>query len=168
MRRKIGTSAALALIFAINVGLASAKTDLTGTWIMDASKSEGLPPGLDQVMKIVLAEDKISIETKVISDEGEMVVSDNYVLNGKEVEYKPTYGPPGVEKKGKRTAKWAADGNGIEVTEVATLETPDGPVVLNMKRKWAISADGKTIVIDLDLNGPDGPVHTRRTFTKKA
>ena len=168
MRRKIAMSAALALIFAISIGSASAKTDLTGTWVMDASKSEGLPPGMDQVMKIVLAEDKITIETKVITDEGEMVVNDSYVLNGKEVEYKPTFGPPDIEKKGKRTARWVADGNGIEVTEVATLETPDGPVVMNMKRKWVISGDGKSIVIDLDLNGPNGPVRSKRTFTKKA
>lgn len=167
MRRKIAMSAALALIFAISIGSASAKTDLTGTWVMDASKSEGLPPGMDQVMKIVLAEDRINIETKVTTNDGEFVVNDNYVLNGKEVDYKPTFGPPDMEKKGKRTARWADDGKGIEVTEVATLETPDGQVVMNMKRKWVISADGKTLVIDLDLNGPDGPVHTRRTFTKK-
>ena len=168
MTRKIVTSAALALVFAVSVAMAAAKTDLTGTWVMDPSKSEGLPPGMDQVMKIVLAEDKITIETKVITDEGEQVVNDSYVLNGKEVDYKPSFGPPDVEKKGKRTAKWTDDGKGIEVAEMATLETPDGPVVMNMKRKWAISADGKTIVIDLDLQGPNGPVHSRRTFTKKA
>jgi hypothetical protein len=168
MTRKMAMSAALALVFAVSIAMAAAKTDLTGTWVMDPSKSEGLPPGMDQVMKIVLSEDKISIETKVITDEGEQVVNDSYVLNGKEVDYKPSMGPPEMEKKGKRTAKWTADGSGIEVAETATLETPDGPVVMNMKRKWAISADGKTIVIDLDLNGPNGPVHTRRTFTKKA
>jgi len=168
MRRKIAMSAALALVFAMNVAMASAKTDLTGTWIMDASKSEGVPPGMDQVMKIVQAEGKLSIETKVITDEGEQVVNDSYELNGKEVDYKPTFGPPELEKKGKRTAKWTTDGNGIEVVEAATLETPDGPVVVNMKRKWVISADGKTIVIDLDLEGPNGQAHSKRTFTRKA
>jgi hypothetical protein len=166
MRRKIAMSAALALAFAMNVALASAKTDLTGTWIMDASKSEGLPPGMDQVMKIVQAEDKLSIETKIVTDQGEQVVNDTYELNGKEVDYKPTFGPPEMNKKGKRTAKWTADG--LEVVEAATLEAPDGSVVVNMKRKWVISGDGKTIVIDLDFNGPNGPVHTKRTFTKKA
>lgn len=168
MRRKIAMSAALALVFAMNVALASAKTDLTGTWIMDASKSEGLPPGMDQVMKIVQTGDKLTIETKVMTDEGEQVVNDSYDLNGKEVDYKPTFGPPEMEKKGKRTAKWTADGNGIEVAEEATLTAPDGPVVVTMKRKWAISGDGKTIVIDLNFTGPNGPVHTKRTFTKKA
>ncbi|HVF92189.1 MAG TPA: hypothetical protein VNH22_19140 [Blastocatellia bacterium] len=168
MRRKIAMSAALAAVFAMSIVMASAKTDLTGTWVMDAARSEGLPPGMDQMMKIVQAEDKINIETKVVTDEGEQVVSDSYVLNGKEVEYKPTFGPPDMEKKGKRTARWTADGNGIEVVEVATLESPNGPVEVNMKRKWAISGDGKTIVIELDFNGPNGPVHTKRTFTKKA
>src|SRR5689334_13179541 len=105
----------------------SAKVDFSGTWTLDKNNSEGLPPGMDQTMTVVQSGDKLSLETKLITAEGERVVPDSYVLDGKETEFTPK-APNGQAGKGKRTAKRSADGNGIEVNETATFEGPEGPV----------------------------------------
>src|SRR6185369_7152042 len=121
------------------VTVASAKADFSGTWILDKSNSEGLPPGMDQSMSVVQTGDKLLLETKMITQEGERVVSDMYMLDGKEAEFSPK-APNGQSGKGKRTAKWAADGNGIEVNETSTFDGPEGAVNIQMTRTWTLSA----------------------------
>jgi hypothetical protein len=160
-------SSLLVLLVALSAAGAADKANFSGTWIMDPAKSEGLPPDVEQVMKVNQAGDKIDLETKVITDQGSFTISDSYTVSGKEVEFAPQ-SPQGPIGKGKRTAKWTADGLGIEVTEEAMIDTPDGAVAQQMTRKWALSADGKTLIIELDSKGPQGPIHTKRTFAKKA
>jgi hypothetical protein len=155
------------VLLAFTVVMAGDKANFSGTWAMDQSKSEGLPPDVEQVMKVSQTDDKITLETKVVTDQGSFTISDSYTVNGKETDFVPQT-PQGSNGKGKRTAKWIADGAGIEVTEEATLETPDGSVTQQMTRKWSLSADGKTLVIELDNKGQQGNVHTKRTFVKKA
>ena len=166
MKHIIAITSAAVLVVALCVAVASAKADFSGTWILDKSKSEGLPPGLDQTMTVVQTGDKLSLETKLISDEGERVVSDSYTLDGKEAEFTPQT-PNGPAGKGKRTAKWSADGNGIEVVENSTFDGPEGAVNIQMTRIWTLSADGKTLKIDLTADGPNGKQQIKRTFVKK-
>src|SRR4051794_3316392 len=118
MKRIIATTV---VVIALCMGAASAKADFSGTWILDKSNSAGLPPGMDQSMTVVQTGDKLLLETKLITQEGERVVSDMYMLDGKEAEFTPKT-PSGQAGKGKRTAKWSADGNGIEVSENSTFE----------------------------------------------
>lgn len=133
---------------------------------MDKSKSEGLPPGMEQTMTIAQEGDKLSLETTLINGEEKQSIKDGYTLNGKPEDYTPRFGG-GATGKGKRTAKWTADGNGIEVLEEARLETPDGSADTTMKRKWQLSPDGKTLTIELNFNGPNGEVNSKRIFLKK-
>jgi len=166
MKHIIATASAAALVIAVCVAVASAKADFSGTWVLDKTKSEGLPPGLDQTMTVVQTGDKLSLETKLIGEQGERVVSDSYMLDGKEAEFTPQT-PNSPAGKGKRTAKWSAAGNGIEVTENSTFDGPEGSVNVQMTRIWTLSADGKTLKIDLTADGPNGKQQVKRTFTKK-
>jgi|ERR1041385_3448481 hypothetical protein len=156
----------IATIFVISVCMtvASAKTDFSGTWIMDKNNSEGLPPGMDQTMTVVQTGDKLLLETKLITQEGEQVVSDMYMLDGKEAEFTPK-APNGQTGKGKRTSKWTADG--IEVHETSTFDGPEGAVSVQMDRTWTLSADSKTLKIDITVEGPNGKQQVRRTFVRK-
>ena len=166
MKRRIATASVITLVFALSVTLASAKANFSGTWVMDASKSEGIPNSVQQEMTVVQTDDTIKLETRVKTDEGDFAIADSYVVNGKEVDFVPQT-PEGPNGKGKRTAKWTADGNGIEVTEQATFDTPDGQITQQMTRKWTLSADGKSLVIELSAKGPQGATNTKRVFTKK-
>jgi imidazolonepropionase-like amidohydrolase len=143
---------------------AQAKADFSGTWQLDKSNTEGLPPGMDQIMTVVQTGDKLSLQTKLITDEGEQVVPDSYMLDGKETEFTPKT-PGGQSGKGKRSATWTTDG--LEVTETSTFDGPEGPVNVQMKRTWALSADGKTLKIEIVAEGPNGKQLVKRTFIKK-
>ena len=141
-------------------------TAFAGTWALDKANSEGLPPGMDQLMTVVQTGDKLSLETKLTTEQGEQVIPDVYVLDGKEVDFTPR-GQGGQTGKGKRTAKLSADGHSIEVTETATFETPEGTVNVKATRKWMLSADGKTLKIDMTVEGPGGQQVLKRTFIRK-
>ena len=166
MNHIIATAIAAALVVTLCIAAVSAKADFSGTWIMDKSKSEGLPPGLDQTMTVVQTGNTLSLETKLITEQGEQVVADSYMLDGNVVEFTPK-SPNGNTGKGKRTAKWTADGNGIEVTESSTFDGPEGPVNVQITRAWNLMADGKTLKIDLTVDGPNGKQQVKRTFVKK-
>jgi hypothetical protein len=166
MKHIITIAGASVLILALCMAVASAKADFSGTWILDKSNSEGLPPGMDQTMTVVQTGDKLSLETKLITQQGEQVVADSYMLDGKEADFTPK-APNGQTGKGKRTAKWTADGNGIEVNENSTFDAPEGSVNVQIKRNWTLSADGKTLKIDITAEGPNGKQQIKRTFIRK-
>ena len=148
----------------VKENMPAAKLDLSGTWTLDKSNSEGLPPGMDQIMTVTQTGDTLSLQTKLITDEGEQAVPDSYTLDGTEREFTPKT-PGGQSGKGKRTAKWTADG--LEVNETSTFDGPEGPVTVQMKRTWNLSADGKTLKIEIVAEGPQGKQVVKRTFIKK-
>lgn len=167
MRRTIVFSTAL--IFAVGFGsVSAAKINFSGTWVMDRSRSIGMPAEMQQTMTIVhAADDTIQLETKLVTAQGERVVKDNYSLDGKESEFTPQ-GPPGApQAKGKRSGTWLPRGNGIVITEETIAETPNGPVKNQLMRKWTLSPDGQTLTIDMYFDGPNGSFETRRIFVKK-
>jgi hypothetical protein len=143
----------------------AAKADFSGTWVMDVGRSEGVPPEMEQTMTVKQAGDTLDVETKVVTDQGDQTLAANYVLDGREAEYAPRR--MGAEGKGKRTAKWAADGAGFEVAEEERFDSPNGEVTLQFSRKWTMLADGKTLTIELEVKGPNGPQHSKRTFVRR-
>ena len=154
----------LANIATLNGSSTQAKVDFSGTWSLDKTNSEGLPPGMDQLMTVVVTGDKLSLETKLITEQGEQVVADSYMLNGQETEFTPRT-PDGKTGKGKRTAK--LNGNNIDVSEQVTFDSPEGAVTIQTTRKWTLSPDGKTLKIDMIIDGPNGKQTLKRTFIKK-
>jgi hypothetical protein len=165
MKNKLFTGIFLTLISLVSLTVgAAAKVDFNGTWKLDAAKSEGIPPDMEQMMTVKQKDDEIDIETKVKTPQGEQAVPDSYVLSGKTVEFTRD-APNNKKQKIKRTSKWTE--NGIEVSEEAVVETPDGnTATIIVKRRWTLSADGKTLVIEMDVDGPQGKQFLKRTFIK--
>jgi hypothetical protein len=165
MKNKIITVGICALLLIFSAAAFAANPDFSGTWTLDKTKSEGLPPGMDQTMTVTQTGDKISIETKLIGDKGEQIVPDAYTLDGKETEFAPR-APNGSIGKGKRTAKWTE--KGFEISDFSTFDTPEGEkVTVKMTRKWTLSADGKTLQIEINAESPQGTQIIKRTFIKK-
>jgi hypothetical protein len=169
MKRKIaaGSVAIVALVaLSLVVASAAAKADFSGKWALDKAKSEGLPPNVDQTMTVTQTGDKIELETKITGPQGERTIKDTYTADGKEADFTPQ-GPQGPIGKGKRTAKWSADGAALEVSETATLDGPNGPDEVSATRKWTLAADGKTMTIEITFNGEQGTQKTKRVFVKQ-
>lgn len=168
MRRIFMMGIVVTVIFSLGLSaLAAPAPDFSGEWELDRNRSIGLPPGMQQTMTIVQSGDKIELETKLITAQGERVVKDVYMLDGKEAEFTPPV-PQGQTGKGKRTAKWLPRGNGIVVNEETTVETPKGTVNSQLTRKWILSPDGTTLTIDMYHDTPNGSFETKRIFIKKA
>jgi hypothetical protein len=157
----------VAVVFSLGFSALADKPDFSGSWALDKNRSIGLPPGMDQTMTVVQSGDKIELETKLVTAQGERVIKDVYTLDGKEAEF-TLQGPQGPVGKGKRTAKWLPRGNGIVVSEETTVETPKGPVTSQLTRKWILSPDGTTLTIAMYHDTPNGQFETKRIFIKKA
>lgn len=168
MKRQITTGSAVVLfVFTLSLVAAAATPDFSGTWVLDRNRSIGLPPGINQVMTVVHAGDKIDVETMIITAQGERTVKDSYTLDGREAEFTPQ-GPTGPSGKGKRTAKWLPRGNGIVINEDMTINGEKGPVNTQLTRKWTLSPDGNTLTIDMYHDNPNGSFETKRIFTRKS
>jgi hypothetical protein len=168
MKNNIITGITALLMFALSAGIVGAKANFSGTWMLDAGKSEGLPPGYNQTMTVTEKDDRVDAEAKISTPNGEQTVKDTYILSGKEVDFTPAVLGGGKAKNGKRTSKRTADGKGFEVAEQATLEGPDGDeATVKVTRRWTLAEDGKTLTIEMIYDGPNGVSKTKRVFIKK-
>lgn len=154
--------AAAFLVTGISV-TAAQRVDFSGTWALDKSRSEGVPPGMEQTMTVRQTGDRVDVEAKIISAQGEREIKDQFMLDGKETEFSPG----AAQSKGKRTSKWTADGKGFDVTEEATIERGNGPEHFKATRRWQLSDDGKTLTIEMTFNEPGGPGKSKHVFIKK-
>jgi len=158
------------LIFILALSaFAATKPDFSGSWTMDRERSFGLPGDMNQTMTVKQTGDQIDLETKLIQPGNERTVKDSYVLDGKEHEFTPPVppnAPPNAPPvKGKRTAAWLPDGNGIIVTDISTTEGKDGPVTSQTVRKWTIT--GGELVIAMFVDTPTVSYEAKRIFKKQ-
>lgn len=138
----------------------------SGTWVLDASRSEGLPEGMTQTMTVKHSGDRIEIETHVVGPQGDQRLADVYVLDGRETDYVPPVIGEG-KGKGRRTSNWSPGRTGFESTERADLEGPDGAVTITATRKWTLAPDGRTLTIEMTMAGPQGEIQSTRIFNRK-
>lgn len=166
MKQRIALLSVTALVLTGSLALAAAKANFSGAWVMDKSRTEGIPPNVEQTMTLTQVDDQLTLQNKIVTGEGDINVNDTFIISGKEVEF--TQKVNDEEIKGKRTSKWLADGNGFESNEEFTVVGGDNlPITQQITRKWVMSADGKTLTIDLFGKTPNGDLHTKRTFVKK-
>lgn len=165
MARK--TLLTVAAIMALSLfAVAATKPDFSGTWTMDRARSFGLPADMNQTMIVTHKGDQIELETKLIQPNNERSIKDTYILDGKEHEFTPPAPPNQPAPKGKRTAMWMPGDRGIQVTDVTTTETPQGPVTGQVVRKWTISGSGE-LVIDMYIDNPNISYEAKRIFKKQ-
>ena len=168
MRYKTVLAVGLAILSATGSAFCnSPKPNFSGTWELDTTKSTGLPGEVRQMMTVRQEGDRLDLETKTTSKQGDRTSTDSYVLSGQETEFTPALVGSDGTAKGKRVAKWSADGSGFESTEQATVKTGEGSDEIKGKRTWRMSADGKTLTIEMDLAGANGPIQSTRVFNKK-
>jgi hypothetical protein len=171
MRSKFAAAGAglAALVLFAAVAAAAAKPNYAGTWVLDASKSEGGgqpgAPVAEETMTIKQDGDKLTVERKIKGQQGERVVNDTYTADGKETDF--TMQMRGNETKGKRTAKWSADASALEVKDKASFETPGGAMTMESAAKWTLSADGKTLTVEGTRTTQRGEQKFKRVYTKQ-
>src|SRR5258706_15069924 len=104
MKLRIAFVSVTAMALTAGLAFAAAKADFSGTWVMDKTKSEGIPPNVEQTMTLSQLGDNLTMQNKIVTPEGDINISDSFTINGKEVEF--TQKRNDEEIKGKRTSRW--------------------------------------------------------------
>lgn len=162
MRHKAWTGA---LVLAAAVTLVAQKTpDFSGTWTLDASKSEmpqmggmggrsGAGMG-DVTLTITQTADTLTIAQKM----GEMSRTLTYKLDGSE---SVNAGMRGGEVKS--TSKW--DGDKLITESTQTMNGPTGEMTIRSKETRSLAADG-TMVVNTTRETPRGTQTSKLVFKK--
>lgn len=169
--RIIRTAASLALLAALCANIyALNRPNFAGIWELDQTRSHSIPPDIRQTMTVAHDGDRVSVETKVITPQGERIIKDEYALDGKESEFAPPPSPqaPADAKppRGKRVGRRLPDNRGFLIEEEITNETPQGAETITVARKWMMWPDG-TISIEIMQDTPRGSFSSRRVFVRK-
>jgi hypothetical protein len=144
----------------------AAQTDFAGTWVLDSSRSEGLPEGLQQTMTVKQSGDRLEVETHTRNPAGERRTPDVFFFDGQETDFQPVLNVE-ASATGKRTLRWSEDRSGFEATERITVQGPQGEITLTSLRKWTLAPDGDTLTIELTSNSPQGEMKSTRVFTRQ-
>lgn len=168
MRSRMLQACAVLAALALGASAAAAKANFAGTWVLDLSRSEGLPPGLEQTVTITHEGDKLDLVLKQKSPQGERTVNESFMIDGKQAAFNPPAPPPNQPqpKNGKRTVRWLGDG-GIEIVDTWDVDTPDGLDTMELKRRWTLAADGKSFTVEQSFKGMLGLSQSRRVYVKQ-
>ena len=156
----------LVFMFTIGVTVASGQTDLSGTWVLDKSKSTDIPPVLKGLSMTIAQKGKtVDVSAKLVSDTGTEIKDDTFLL-GAGAQGVMLDGPNKSSAKGKRTSKTID--RGFESVDEGTF-TPagaPGPIKVKTSRKWQLSSDGKTLILDITRASEMGTRLSHRVFTR--
>ena len=177
MRLKTALVCSALLLLAATVTVAAAKAfdpahpNFSGAWELDQSRSHSIPPDMKQTLTVTQEGDKVAVELKVVTQQGERVIKEDYTLDGKETEFTPPL-PPNAPKdapasKGKRTARWMASGKGFIIEdEIVNPTTQGGTETVLIARKWMQWPDG-TFSIETITERGGNAFNNKRVFVKK-
>lgn len=169
MKRRIMPLAALAVLLAAVCAYAYARPNFSGMWEIDHSRSHSIPRDVRQTMTVTHDGERVSVETKIISPQGERTVKDEYTLDGKESEFTPPPPPQAPADappaKGKRKGRWLPNDRGFVIEEEITNQTPQGAQTIQVARKWMMWPDG-TASIEILQETQRGSFSSRRHFVR--
>lgn len=144
------------MVLTVGFGLVQAqgKSNLSGTWKMDAGRSDfGHGPAPDSRIDRITQDDPRLKDTITQSNrQGEMTYDMNYTTDGQE----STNTVRGNHVKS--AARWEGDELVIDSKVGARAEIKD---------RWSISPDGKTLTLQRHLVGPMGSTDQKILFEKQ-
>jgi len=137
---------------------ALAKTDFTGDWKLNTSKSTfGEMPAPDSMtIKITHVEPKLDTVSKQSGQMGEIEMKSSYTTDGKECTNEGFQGAPM-----KSVVKWDGDALAIET------KGQFGDMDFTMTQKWTLSSDGKTLTVAQNFKSAMGEGDQKLIFEKQ-
>ena len=174
MRLKTALVCSVLLLIATAAAFAAdaAHPNFAGVWELDQTRSHSIPPDMKQTLTVTQEGDRVSVELKVVTPQGERVIKEAYTLDGKETEFAPPV-PPNAPKdapapKGKRTARWMANDKGFIIEDEIVNPAPQGGTeTVLMARKWMQWPDG-TFSIETITERGGNAFNNKRVFVKSS
>jgi len=165
MKRTLALVTALAVVLAVGV-MAQGKTDFSGSWKRDATRSDtpqmgrggpggGAPAG-DVTLTITQTASEITFERKT----GENTQKGVYKLDGSE---STITSPRGGEIKAK--VNW--EGANLVIAATQTMNMGGNEMTSTSKETWSLGADG-AITVQSTRTTPRGEMTSKTVYTKIA
>jgi hypothetical protein len=159
MKTRLSLSTA-AVLLAVSVS-AQGLPNFTGTWTLDAAKSDfgPIPPPESIVMVIDHKEPTLKVNVTQKTPMGDAANDSTYTTDGKDNINKMR--SPVGEQDVKSTTKWS----GKTLTTSRTIDAQG--MSIGIEETWDLSADGNVLTINRVLKTPQGDFNTKITLNKK-
>src|SRR5450432_1329123 len=151
------TAATFLLAILALTAFAQQKTDFSGTWKLNVSKSDFGPLGGPTARTDVITHKEPSIADAVSaeSEQGKLDYTVNYSTDGKETTNHV------ADRESKSTAKW--EGNNLVIHSKFNFND----VAVDAVATWTLSADGKTLTVSVHLSSSMGEADQKLTYEKQ-
>jgi hypothetical protein len=161
MKRRLSLAACATAVLLTLSAAAQGTPDFSGTWTLDAAKSDfgPMPAPESVVMVIDHKEPALKVATTQKSQMGDTSNESTYTTDGRENLNKMR--TPAGDQDVKSTTKWTAS----TLTTTRTIEAQG--MSIGIDDVWELSADGKVMTINRQLKTPQGDFGTRLVFNKK-
>jgi hypothetical protein len=161
MKARVYLAACAALVALTISTAAQGLPNFTGTWTLDAAKSDfgPMPPPESVVMVIDHKEPTVKVTTTQKNQMGDSSNDSTYTTDGKENVNKMR-GPAG-DQDVKSTTKW----NGKTLATSRTIEAQG--MSIGIDDSWELSPDGKALTVSRQLKTPQGDFSTKLVLNKK-
>jgi hypothetical protein len=149
------------LLLTVSALAQGALPNFSGTWSLDAAKSDFGPiPGPESIVMVIDHKEpalKVSVTQK--GPQGEATNDSTYTTDGKDNTNKMR--SPAGDQDVKSTTKW----NGKILATTRTIEAQG--MSIGIDDAWELSADGKVMTINRQLKTPQGDFSTKIVLNKK-
>jgi hypothetical protein len=148
-------------LLAATAAAQSALPNFSGTWNLDAAKSDfGMMPAPESIVMVIdHKEPTVKVTTTQKSQMGDSSNDSTYTTDGKDNVNKLR--SPAGDQDVKSTTKW----NGKALTTSRTIEAQGMSVGID--DAWELSTDGKVLTINRQLKTPQGDLSMRLVFNKQ-
>jgi hypothetical protein len=171
MKRLMMLVSALSLAVGTALACAQGKTNFSGTWLLDKSRSDlsalsGMGEDAEKAqnatvtMVVVHQEPNLKVTRTLKTDEGEKTQTQTYHTDGTETTNAGPRGGPIVSK-----ASW--EGNNLVIVSTRTMTILWKDVSVQGKTIWSLSPDGKTLLVDSHVHSPRGEQRFKGVFDKQ-
>ena len=162
-------SLAVVMFLALIAGsVSAAATNMSGTWALDKSKSEGLQGRMANVDQTwVVTQDAKTLTVEKNFSGGEQPIpsqKSTYNLDGSETSMEMTGRMPG---KAALKAKWQDAGKILELNSVLKANVQGNDVTITTTEHWELADGGKTLKVHRVSESPRGTQDSKLAFTKK-
>jgi hypothetical protein len=149
------------LLLAVTAAAQSAVPNFSGTWSLDAAKSDFGPiPGPESIVMVIDHKEptlKVTVTQK--GPQGETANDSTYTTDGKDNMNKLR--SPAGDQDVKSTSKWS----GKILATTRTIEAQG--MSIGIDDAWELSADGKVMTINRQLKTPQGDFSTKIVLNKQ-
>jgi len=182
----VGITTACVLLASVLAVSAAAPANFAGTWALDKSKSDGLPPQAANIagLTLVVTQDaqQITIDSKTAMASQDaaaaggpgqgggrgrgmgMFPSASYKLDGTET---TADNPGGRGGTSTFKAQWKDGGKTLELKRVSKFNFQGNDVTATTTEDWTLSSDGKTLTVKRTSESPRGTQSSTLVFNKQ-